>query len=274
MDDESMRSLSELGLNEYQSKVYVALLRHGPCTATEICKYAKVPQNRVYSVLDELELKGFVLSIPSKPRNFKAVDPKIATGLVIRSKMNRLSDAKDVLDRVAQMRGEDDFDETKDQFWIIRGETAWDKMQKSIIKTKKNLRSIHLSFSIYRLYNQDGNPLAIYKDAVDRGVDIKSIVPLKKETQDIAKKVRELAELRHLSFETIRFVIMDEDEIFLVLCPHRQFSDVPTRKRDYWMLWSINKDFIREMISMFDFVWDNSQTYEDRKNFFKNGVTP
>lgn len=268
--EESLKTLTELGLNEYQSKVYVALLRHGPCTAAEICKFTKVPQNRVYSVLDELELKGFAVSIPSKPRNFKAVDPKIASDIIIRSRMNRLNEAKAMLEKIA-LSNDESYDEAKDQFWIIKGETAWDKMQKSIIKAKHDLRSIHLSFSIYRLYNTDGDSLSIYRNAKERGVNLRSIVPLTSETKEMAEKVSQIANLRHLDFETIRFVVLDEEEIYLVLCPHRQFKDIPTRKRDYLIIWSINKDFIKEMINLFDFIWDNSQTYEERKKYFEKG---
>lgn len=57
---EIVESLKTLGLSEYQAKVYVALVGYGTASASEISTASKVPQNKVYSVLKELEEEGLV----------------------------------------------------------------------------------------------------------------------------------------------------------------------------------------------------------------------
>ena len=41
--DEVIEKLKELGFNEYQSKVYIALLKKFPATGYEISKLANIP---------------------------------------------------------------------------------------------------------------------------------------------------------------------------------------------------------------------------------------
>ncbi len=57
---EIVDSLKLLGLSEYQAKVYIALVGYGQASASEIYLASKVPQNKVYSVLKELEEQGLV----------------------------------------------------------------------------------------------------------------------------------------------------------------------------------------------------------------------
>ena len=58
-DESVLDSLNELGLTLNQSRVYLALLRHGPSTATEIALRASVPRPKIYDVLQSLEGYGF-----------------------------------------------------------------------------------------------------------------------------------------------------------------------------------------------------------------------
>ena len=43
-----IESLKEIGLNSYEAKVYVALLKKYPATGYEISKLADIPQSRAY----------------------------------------------------------------------------------------------------------------------------------------------------------------------------------------------------------------------------------
>ncbi len=70
--------LKELGLTEYESKVYYALIKNSGLTAEEISKTSNVPLTRVYSVLTSLQSKGMVLEISGRPKRFEAIQPKLA----------------------------------------------------------------------------------------------------------------------------------------------------------------------------------------------------
>ncbi|MEM2900540.1 MAG: helix-turn-helix domain-containing protein [Thermoplasmata archaeon] len=71
--DERLKKLMEMGLTEYQARVYLALLKLGKTTAGEIPSESKVPRTRIYSTLKGLHEKGLVEIIPEKPAKYAPV---------------------------------------------------------------------------------------------------------------------------------------------------------------------------------------------------------
>ena len=59
--DELILQLKQLGLTEYEAKVYIALVQESPANAAQISKLSTVPRARVYGTLDALVEKGIVL---------------------------------------------------------------------------------------------------------------------------------------------------------------------------------------------------------------------
>lgn len=74
-----IESLKELGLNSYEAKVYLALLKKYPATGYEIAKLADIPQARAYDTLKALENAKIVTSSGDKPQTFVPVKPKELT---------------------------------------------------------------------------------------------------------------------------------------------------------------------------------------------------
>jgi len=56
-----LAELIELGFTEYESKVYMALLRENPATGYHLSKQAGVPRSMVYEALGRLHARGAVL---------------------------------------------------------------------------------------------------------------------------------------------------------------------------------------------------------------------
>ena len=56
--------LVKVGLNEKESRVYLALLELGSGTAYAVAKKAGIKRPTAYIVLDELRKRGLVLKIP------------------------------------------------------------------------------------------------------------------------------------------------------------------------------------------------------------------
>ena len=74
-----IENLKELGLNTYESKVYIALLKKYPATGYEISKLANIPQSRTYDTLKVLEQKKIVITTNSKPVQYSPIKPKELT---------------------------------------------------------------------------------------------------------------------------------------------------------------------------------------------------
>ena len=75
--------LLEIGLTEYEAKVYSVLLKQNVASATEITKIGNVPRGRIYDILNLLIEKGFCITVPGTIKKFKAVNPEIAINNMI-----------------------------------------------------------------------------------------------------------------------------------------------------------------------------------------------
>ncbi len=82
-----IEKLKDIGLNTYEAKVYVALLKKYPATGYEVSKLANIPQSRTYDTLKVLEEKRIVISTNTKPVTYTPIKPKMLTQRV-QKKMN------------------------------------------------------------------------------------------------------------------------------------------------------------------------------------------
>jgi sugar-specific transcriptional regulator TrmB len=73
--DNLVDKLKELGLNSYEAKVYLALLRQNPATGYEISKESGVPQARAYDTLKALEANNIVVAMGGKPVTYTPISP-------------------------------------------------------------------------------------------------------------------------------------------------------------------------------------------------------
>lgn len=78
--------LKEIGLNAYESAVYLSLLKLGVSEASTIHKDAEVPYGKIYSILDSLVEKGFAEVQRSRPKKFRGVKPDIALDRVLKKR--------------------------------------------------------------------------------------------------------------------------------------------------------------------------------------------
>lgn len=74
--DGIIERLKEIGLNSYEAKVYLALLKHHPATGYEISKNSNVPQARAYDTLKALENQKIVMATGSKPVTYIPISPE------------------------------------------------------------------------------------------------------------------------------------------------------------------------------------------------------
>jgi len=89
VEDRIIENLENLGLTNYEARVYYALVKLKKATAPAISKISGVPKPKVYSTLESLEEKGYVLSTPGEPSYYIVVDPKIVFSTV-RKKIEKI----------------------------------------------------------------------------------------------------------------------------------------------------------------------------------------
>ena len=70
--------LQRVGLTEYEAKAYISLLTDHMNSASALSKKSGVPRTKVYSVLESLQAKGWIIVYSGIPLLFKAVEPEVA----------------------------------------------------------------------------------------------------------------------------------------------------------------------------------------------------
>lgn len=72
----TVEPLVELGLTEYQARVYSSLVSLGVASASEVHRKSGVPRTKIYETLEELSRKGAVETQPGRPALYRAVHPQ------------------------------------------------------------------------------------------------------------------------------------------------------------------------------------------------------
>lgn len=90
VNKETLAVLRRLGLNQYESKTYLALMSTPARTATQLSDVAGIPRPRVYDVLAKLEKRGFVVTKPGRPARYSAVNVSTAIGTLKRERQSEL----------------------------------------------------------------------------------------------------------------------------------------------------------------------------------------
>lgn len=160
--DEIIDKLKEIGLNEYQSKVYVALLKKHPATGYEISKLANIPQARAYDTLKSLETMHIATSTNTKPVTYTPIKPKELTKRYKRKIDSTIS----FLDKKLPDVKEENYIEP-----ILNISGTAKILEKSIELIQSAQKTVYIS-----LFAQDFKHLEQHLlDAYNRGLDVKIV---------------------------------------------------------------------------------------------------
>ncbi len=159
--DDIIENLKELGLNTYQAKVYLALLKKYPATGYEVSQMADVPQSRAYDTLKALEKEKIVVATNSKPVTYTPIKP---TELTQRFKRKAHSTIEFLDKNLPNVK--DDYTEP---ILSISGSAC---IREKVIEIVKNAKE-----EIYiEIWSQDYKFIEPYMvEAYDRGVEIKIV---------------------------------------------------------------------------------------------------
>lgn len=65
LEESQLNALPHLGLTEYESRLYLVLVKVGPIKASELSFGAQIPRTKAYGAINELERKGLLQIIPA-----------------------------------------------------------------------------------------------------------------------------------------------------------------------------------------------------------------
>jgi len=94
--------LEEFGLSEYESRAYLALLKHDTLTISELAYHAQIPRTKAYAVVKTLVKKGLVELLDKKPVRCRALPPEETLQNLILAEEKRVKAMKKELVKLKQ----------------------------------------------------------------------------------------------------------------------------------------------------------------------------
>ena len=159
--EDIVNHLKEMGLTNYEAKVYLSLLKNSPSTGYEVSKNSGVPQSRAYDALKSLEGKQIVVSTGEKPITYIPVPANELLGRYEKSFKDSLDFLKENLNSISK--------NSIDPILNIRGPESIFKYANEIINNAK--KEIFLE-----IWNEDVKKIKdSLKNADKRGIIIKIV---------------------------------------------------------------------------------------------------
>jgi len=258
ISDEALSLLKRVGLNQYESRIYTALLTSGTSTAGELSEVADVPRSRVYDVLTSLEKKGFAIIQVGRPVKYIAVSPD-----------NALKHVRSYIDEEYQTRL-DSFDNLQDSLvssleplfdqgsnlmdseelvGVLRGRVnVYNQVKQLISEAQDRIVKVSTPEGLTRL---DKHCISVFEDAKQRGVTTRFVTKRDGVSPKTLKSLQSVGEVRHHKDLNGRFFIKDGKEAILITSPEDSPQNVG--------LWIKNEYLAGWLETLFNHAWEKSE---------------
>lgn len=257
--DETVETLVNLGLTVLQARVYIALCRLGTQTGRATAKAAKVAPQDVYRVLTELQEKGLIEKLFSKPNLYKPAPVNQALSMLLHDRNEQTYKLKKAVSEICKNFEKRDYQDNKD----VTKEFALLPAQERAINKDVNL--FETAKTSLELINSFQESMALHEyhfkrevKALKMGVKIREILSLHKGTNNPSTDFLKLAAMRpayqvHYIWgpEPTKLIIKDGKEV--LLCTKSTASTLQQP-----VLWSTNAVLVQIIQQWFSTMWEKS----------------
>jgi sugar-specific transcriptional regulator TrmB len=207
-------AFTNLGLTQYESKIYTTLVVEGVSTAKDISNICGIPYGKIYEIINSLTSKGYVITLPTKPMKYRAVSPKEVVKIVKDEIFQKIESAENVVinELDSHFKKSKEFLEPKGLFWVINGRAAVNKKTEELFSKAKDHVYIFVSekgFNRLRYYHE------ILKQLSENGVNIIITTNLSKNNSD-ALDFLKFCDVYHVGKNTSnQFISVDGKEALM-----------------------------------------------------------
>ena len=244
--DTVRRVLRELGLTEYETETYIALLKSGVLTASEVSDQSNVPYSKIYETLNSLERKGWIEAEHGRPSKYFPKPPVEALSMTRLRFEEKLHGWEKTINAELQPIFEQREIREKPDIWILRGElSVLAKLQEMLDNAKSEVMIAVPAFARPFV----GFFANFLEGLYERNVRVSFMVVGSAENWNIESSGLN-AQVRARDSMFGGGVICDSKEALLMLG-----EDKPTL-----VIWSNHVGLVKFARDYFQYLWDSSET--------------
>jgi sugar-specific transcriptional regulator TrmB len=257
VSEKAEKALRDIGLTEYESLAYLSLLKSGEMTAEMVSDSSGIPYTKVYSVLEELEERGWIDVEGGRPRKYYPRSPEDALSVEQNRLEEEFSTNRELLvEELLPLYEAKEIHEMP-EIWMIRGEAnTYEKVISLLGKARKEIM-LTLPWVPEGLLNSPENiRLLAYelRNLQNRDIAVKVLA-----TDEVVGKLTpalmSLADVKLCSELFGGGLVIDNKETVLIL-------DMVKPIGPDMAIWSDHESLTRIASVYFQHMWENAEPYK------------
>ena len=261
-DDKIIAKLLELNIDEFESRVFLHLLRVGPVRAGSITSALQYDRNIVYRILVKLKNKGLVISTFSNPPLYLAANPEDAIrAILIRIEEDFLLAKKnghEVIKYLKNIKHNTDPKNELDAFTIIQGKrNVYTRIGRMIKEAENPVYIISIEEGLARMYHttipNEINQLA-------KRTDVRLLLPNMTKVESIVSSFRS-AEIRCGMLPSSGIIILEEG-IQLMMSGNANNNTIDS---EFSVIHTNNSGFVSNIQYLCKNLWDMASPIDSEK---------
>jgi sugar-specific transcriptional regulator TrmB len=261
-DEETIETLTDLGLTMNQARAYAALVRHGPATAKEIAKNTNITRQDIYRIMPSLHKVGIVETTITNPTKFKALPIKQGVSILLNRKVAEHKSLEIKAEKIVKQLEKNQVSPAKEeglQFVIIPEKEAHLQKMKELIKNVKT--SLDIVTCHQRIPQAT---VEFYKErvqALKNGAEIRVVSDKPQIMNAAMKKIMALdskygLKIKHVDNQPLAVLfIFDKKEVVIINSATAALSESPS-------LFSNNPCLVALAQNYFESLWNLTNTLQ------------
>ena len=248
-------ALQRLGLTEYESRLYLSLIKQGPTKASQLSFFGQVPRTKAYGAIKELQRKGLLRIIPGKPELYQASSPNEVLFPLI-SKINKeMKDSEEVVQSLAVTFEASKYTKREapkqsEEFWKMDGRQAiYNKLNQVMLDASKSIDYSTTETGLIRAYKVHAEA---FERAHKRGATVRLLSPITPSNSSVAREFSEIVELKPTEKSLAYFVSIDSKQLIVFECTP---DDANTRSGHDSAIWTTSALLVNLFERLFNEVW-------------------